>query len=94
LRIKSQPVRASGSSPNKDSAVDSERVLLSAIETLASLRSERVNWALTRAERAAMVDARALGREMDRLLETWRCEICVNGAIEDKAQEVVELTLN
>jgi hypothetical protein len=79
---------------NKDPGVEFQRVLLCAIEILASLRSERVNWALTRAERAAMVDARALGRDMDRLLETWRCELRVNGEFKDEAQDVVGLTLN
>jgi hypothetical protein len=62
--------------------IDGQRVLLCAIETLASLRSERINWALTRAQRAAMVDARALGREMDQLLEHWRVEFRHVGEID------------
>lgn len=49
-----------------------QRVLLSAIDTLASLRSQRVGLALARAERAAVVDTRALGLEMDQLLERCR----------------------
>lgn len=54
-----------------------QRALLSAIETLAGLRSQRVSLALTRAERAAVVDTRSLGVEMDQLLE--RCQGAVPG---------------
>ena len=46
-----------------------QRTLLGAIDALAALRTQRVSLALTRAERAAVVDTRALGVEMDRLLE-------------------------
>lgn len=46
-----------------------QRTLLCAIDALAALRTQRVSLALTRAERAAVVDSRALGVEMDRLLE-------------------------
>lgn len=46
-----------------------QRTLLCAIDALAALRTQRVSLALTRAERAAVVDTRALGVEMDRLLQ-------------------------
>jgi hypothetical protein len=46
-----------------------QRTLIGAIDALATLRTLRLSLALTRAERASVVDLRALGIEMDRLLE-------------------------
>jgi hypothetical protein len=60
--------------------------LLSAINDLAALRTQRVSLALTRARRAGLVDTRQLGVEMDRLLERWHFEIRRNadGADDDE----------
>lgn len=66
-----------------------QRMLLGAIESLAALRTERINWALTRAQRAAMVDAQVLGREMDQLLERWHTEVHRTGDIEDEEADPV-----
>jgi len=66
-----------------------QRLLLGAIETLAALRTERINWALTQVQRAALVDARALGREMDQLLERWHAEVRRTGDIEDEERDPV-----
>jgi hypothetical protein len=71
-----------------------QRVLLRAIEALATLRSERVNWALTRAQRAAMIDVRELGREMDQVLERWRGEVRMSGELDDETLDPVGLPLN
>lgn len=60
-----------------------QRLLLSALDTLAGLRSQRVSLALTRAERAAVVDTRALGLEMDQLLKRWHGEVRRGGDAED-----------
>jgi hypothetical protein len=51
------------------SGLQRQRTLLCAIDALAALRTQRLSLALTRAERSAVVDTRALGVEMDRLLE-------------------------
>lgn len=52
-----------------EASLQRQRTLLCAIDALAALRTQRVSLALTRAERVAVVDTRALGVEMDRLLE-------------------------
>lgn len=70
-------------------SVEHQHLLLGAIESLAALRTERINWALTQAQRAALVDARALGREMDQLLERWRTEVRRTGDIEDEERDPV-----
>lgn len=54
---------------NDGLSIDAQRLLLHAMETLAALRAERINQALTRAQRAAIVDARALGRELEDLFD-------------------------
>jgi hypothetical protein len=69
--------------------VERQRLLLGAVETLAALRTERISWALTQAQRAALVDARALGREMDQLLERWHTEVRRTGDVEDEEQDPV-----
>jgi hypothetical protein len=66
-----------------------ERMLVGALEALAGLRTERVGWALSQAQRAALVDARALGREMDQLLDRWRSEVRRTGDIEDEEADPV-----
>jgi hypothetical protein len=48
-------------------SIDAQRLLLHAMETFSELRAERINQALIRAQRAAIVDARALGYEMEAL---------------------------
>ena len=50
------------------STADRNDVLLSAIDTLASLRTQRVSLALTRGEQAGVVNLSALGLAMDQLL--------------------------
>jgi hypothetical protein len=68
-----------------------QRVLLAAIEALAALRTQRVGLALARAQRAALVDTRALGAEMDQLLERWHGEVRRSGDIEDEERDPVGL---
>ena len=77
----------------KDAGLGAEpqRLLLGAVETLAALRTERVSRALTSAQRAALVDARALGREMDQLLGRWHTEVRRTGEIEDEDLDPVGL---
>jgi hypothetical protein len=58
-----------------ESQAQARRTLVCVLEVLSSLRSERLNGALTRAVRAFMVDQAALGAEMDRCLEAWRAEL-------------------
>ena len=50
-------------------SIDAQRLLLHAMQTLSELRAERINEALTRAQRAAIVDARALGHELEELFD-------------------------
>jgi hypothetical protein len=71
---------------DEGSSLARPRMLLSAIETLAGMRSQRVCLALTRAERAAVLDTRSLGLEMDQLLERWHGEARRNGDGEDAAR--------
>lgn len=66
-----------------------QRVLLSAIDTLAALRTQRVSLALTRAQRASVVDTRALGLEMDQLLKRWHGEVRRTGDTEDEEMDAV-----
>jgi hypothetical protein len=70
-------------------SAERQRMLLGAIESLAAFRTERINWALTRAQRAALVDAHALGREMDQLLSRWHGEVRRTGDIEDEEADPV-----
>jgi hypothetical protein len=70
------------------------RVLLRAIDALATLRSERLNRALVRAQRAALVDVDTLGREVDELLARWRDEALLSGEFEDETPDPVALSLN
>lgn len=66
-------------------------MLLAAIDTLAALRTQRVGLALARAQRAALVDTKALGVEMDQLLERWHGEVRRSGDIEDEEMDPVGL---
>jgi hypothetical protein len=66
----------------RETSIESQRVLVCVIETLASLRSQRVASALTKAQRAGMVDSRMLVRQMDRLLAEWRSASTESGQIE------------
>jgi hypothetical protein len=66
-----------------DTGIESQRVLVCVIETLASLRSQRVTSALTKAQRAGMIDARALVRQMNRLLAEWRSASAHGGEIDE-----------
>ena len=68
------------------------RTLICVIEVLSSLRSERVNGALTRAVRAFMVDQAALGAEMDRCLDAWRAELARTGDAPHEIQESPSIT--
>lgn len=70
-------------------APERERLLVGALEALAGLRTDRVGWALSQAQRAALVDTRALGREMDQLLDRWRNEVRRTGDIEDEEMDPV-----
>jgi hypothetical protein len=71
----------------RETSIESQRVLVCVIETLASLRSQRVALALTKAQRAGMVDARTLVRQMDRLLAEWRSASADSGEIEDEVRD-------
>ncbi len=70
---------------------DRQRALLGSLETLSALRSDRVICALERAQRAALIDARALGREMQQMLDRWQTEVRRTGDIEDEELDPVGL---
>ena len=75
----------------KEDGLGAERrqLLLGALEALAALRTERIHWALTRAQRGGLVNAQALGREMDQLLGRWQAEVRRTGDIEDEEMDPV-----
>ena len=70
-----------------ETGIESQRVLVCVIETLASLRSQRVTSALSKAQRAGMVDPRTLVRQMDRLLAEWRSGSAYKGEIEEEVRD-------